>query len=133
MYIRNNRGYTTVLVCALIPLIIIVLGLCIDGTFIYYSQAKLMTATKYAAISATTLYREENDEIIIIEDRDFIRACLKKNYDVAELDNFYIDEIDKNKCTLTTKAEIPLYFLPLLLKDKRSILLHESYTAQREK
>ena len=132
MCINNNKGYVAIIFCFIMPVIIAILGICIDGSMIFYYQARLMTATKYAAISATTSNTKEDGNLIIIKDESFVERALEKNFDLAQIEGFIIDSTQKNKCTLNTKAEIKLFFIPLIMENYKTITIHESYTAQRK-
>ncbi|NLD50602.1 MAG: hypothetical protein GX660_25960 [Clostridiaceae bacterium] len=135
-FLRNENGHTAAFMCISMPLIIAVLGVCIDGSLLLYYKARLMTATKLAAVSATSFYEIENDQLIIdlLSAEDAALRTLGQNFESAVMTRFEIDSVEKNTCTVDAQVEVPFYFLRMLEAFGSGIThktLMESYTASR--
>jgi uncharacterized membrane protein len=137
----SNKGFAMAFICAALPIFLAIAGLVIDcGTIMLY-KARLMTAVKFAAISATSNYYEHEGELLIRDDEDFVEEALHKNFKDARLTGFYIDPDEngeRNVCQVKASAEAPLFFIPLLkeiYEDSESIekeiTISESYIARR--
>lgn len=126
---NRKKGYAAILVCAMLPILIIIMGICIDIGDILYCEAKLMTATKLAAISASSNYINNKGSLEIVEDDGFTQACLSENYAGSRLVNFQIDGDKKNECTIVGSAEVKCYFLNIIGVSSKTI--KQSYTITR--
>lgn len=134
--LRNQNGHTAAFFCIAMPLIIAVLGICIDGSLLLYYKARLMTATKLAAVSATSFYEIEDDQPVIdpLSSEDAALRTLEQNFESAVMTRFEIDNTAKNTCTVDAQVEVPFYFLRMLEAFGSGIThktLMESYTASR--
>lgn len=135
-FLKRNNGYITVFVCMLMPLFLALLGICIDGSIILYNDAKLMTATKFAAISATAFYDVKDGSVVLkgMNDsgaaRDAATNALEKNFSGAWVYEFSINNSKKNECTVKAKVKVDFFFARIFHFDSTTI--EEIYTAERD-
>lgn len=128
---RSNKGYTMVFVALMMPVIVAIMGFSIDGGLLLYYKAKLTTATKFAAISATSDYTVVGGQLQINEADNFARSALEANLnDISLVDfDFKVTPSKKNECTLKASIEVPFVFMKILKIN--STIITESYTAER--
>jgi Flp pilus assembly protein TadG len=126
----KKKGYAAILLVLLLPIIIMIMGICIDIGNMVYCEAKLMSAVKFAAISASSNYTVSNNQVIITdEQQDFVQTCLTKNYEGAMSKTFTVDAVKKNQCTVEATAEVKFYFLTIIKINSETI--DQSYTVTR--
>lgn len=131
--LRRKKGYALIFICILMPIIIAIMGLCVDVGVILYYEARLMSATKFAALSASSNYVVVNKKIMIVEDQQaFVNNVLTTNFSDAQLVSFKVSgpKKEKYKCTVTTKTEVPLFFVGAIGLQK-SKEIKEQYVAER--
>lgn len=123
-----EKGSAAVFFCLLLPVILAIAGMCIDGSYLLYKKAELGSATKFAAISATAFYHTENGRIIIDSDpaEGAAETTLKKNCTDAWINQFTIQE---NECTVDSALVVTFFFVRIFgIHDTR---INESYSACR--
>ena len=126
----NNKGNALILVSIILPILIMVIGVCLDGSLVLYSQSKLMAATKFAALSASSHNKVIEDKTIINATEDEAKSALLANYDKAKLKKFTIDESSKNKCTVVAEVKVNFVFMKMFGINSKTI--NESYTVTRK-
>lgn len=142
MYIKNipnNKGFVMAFICVALPIFLAMAGLMIDCGSIMFYKARLMTAVKFAAISATSNYEVVDEQIVLRDNVSFVEEALHKNFQEANLTNFAIDPDENNLCTVEANAEVPLFFIPAfkeIFEDsedgiEKKIIISESYIARR--
>lgn len=127
--LSSEKGSIAVILCLLLPVFISIAGLCIDGELLLYNKAKIGSATKLAAISATAFYTVNEDGSIAINESEGYAAAsqvLQDNFAGAQIDSF---DVNQNKCTVEAEADVNYIFLRILGINKTTV--SESYTAQR--
>ncbi|OOM80585.1 hypothetical protein CLPUN_12510 [Clostridium puniceum] len=131
---KNNKGNTLVLVCAALPMLIGVIGLCIDGSLMVYYQTRLMAATKFAAVSASSHNKIVQEKTIINATEDQVRSALIENFSQAKLISFTINPASKNKCTVIAETEVNFVFMKMFLTDSKDYkkTIRESYDVTRK-
>lgn len=128
-HLLKNNGYTAVIVALTMPVLIAILGICLDGGVLLYFDLKLSTAVKFAAISATSVNMQNGDDLEITADSSFVQRVLSKNLNESELADFSIDELAKNRCCVAATYEVQFVFIRIIGIDRK--VLYESYTAER--
>lgn len=128
--VNNNKGNILILVSIILPVLIMVIGVCLDGGLVMYSQSKLMAATKFAALSASSHNKVIEDKTIINATESQVKSALIENYDKAKLKKFTIDESSKNKCTVVADVEVNFMFMKMFGINSKTI--SESYTVTRK-
>lgn len=128
--LKGNKGNVLVVVCVALPVLMGVIGICLDGNLVIYNQTKLMAATKFAAISASSNNKIVNEKTIITATEDQARNALLENYDQAKLRSFTISETSKNKCTVVAETEVNFVFMKIFGINSKK--LSESYTVTRK-
>ncbi len=134
--LRNRNGHSAIFLCIAMPLIIAVLGICIDGSLLLYYKARLMTATKLAAVSATSFYDIEDEQLAIdyASAEDVALRTLYQNFEDAVMTAFEVDNAQKNSCRVDAQVEVPCYFMSIMEAfgfEVAQKTLVESYTARR--
>ncbi len=134
-FVKSQKGITAILIAVAMPFIISVVGLCVDGGYLLYSKAKLMGATKFAAISATSYYTLEDDAIVLDYNKCSSAAdnMLAINYKGSKRIGFDIDSSDEPKkivCTVEAQADVPVFFMKIF--GVKSTPIKEGYTAERD-
>ncbi|MFT8349075.1 TadE/TadG family type IV pilus assembly protein [Clostridium saccharoperbutylacetonicum] len=128
--LKNNKGNMLVLVCVALPVFIGIAGICLDGSLAIYYQTKLMAATKFAAISASSHNYVVSGKTVINATQDQAEAALKENFGAAKLRSFSINQSSKNKCTLVAETEVNFVFVKIFGVNSKKI--SESYTVTRK-
>lgn len=126
---NNKKGYVTVFLALAMPLIISVLGFCIDGGMMLYFDARLSTAVKFACISASSDNENIDGNLVIKAENSFVEEVLHENLKDAILVDFMINPSSKNECTVKGSYKIEFVFMKLFGITEKS--LTESYTARR--
>lgn len=127
---EDKGGNILVLVSVLLPVLLACIGMCLDGSLLIYYQSRLMTATKIAAVSASSDYEiDDKGNTKIRASSDFVKDVLKENFKEAKLRNFTINESAKNKCTVEAEVEVNFTFMKIFNINSKTI--SESYTAER--
>ena len=127
--VRNEKGFITILIALALPLIISVMGFCLDGSLLLYYDAKLSMAAKFAAITATSVNTNIEGNLVITADETFVMKILKSNMEGAMLVDYSINPNQKNKCTVSASAEVPFIFMKIFGIESKTLV--ESYTAER--
>lgn len=129
--VENNKGFVSVFFCISLPLIIAIMGFCIDGSLLLYYDARLMTATKFASISATSYYDIIDDKLVInaTDAEDAAILALDENFEDAKLVNFTVDSDSQNECTVKAEVEVPFFFMKIF--GVKAKVISESYTSSR--
>lgn len=127
----DRNGYAAVFICLLMPLLLALAGICIDGAMLMYYEARLASATKFAAISATAFFEIADEEVQLIEGqaRTAAETALEENFSSAEMVSFEINDALKSSCTVRAKVDVEFFFARLLHFDRTTI--EEVYTAER--
>ncbi len=125
----KNNGFTAVFVALAMPVIIAILGICLDGSILLYYDSKLTNAVKFAAISATSVNIQNEGALEITADNSFVQRVLINNLDGAILYEFTVDQQKKNQCTVKATYEVPFVFMKIFGFESKTIL--ESYSAER--
>ena len=127
--LKNNKGNIIILLCMGLPLLIAIAGMCIDGGLLMYYEAKLMAATKLAAISASSHYTANEGKVIINGKESDADEVLSKNFNGAKIqDSGFI--LDGNKVTVNTEVKIDFAFMKIF--NINNTIIHESYTVTRQ-
>lgn len=133
--LNSNKGFIAVLICMMLPVIIALLGICIDGGILLYYDARLMSAAKFAAISATAFYDVTDGKAVLqgVNDSgpafDAAKNALKMNFIDAQLYKFEINNTKKSECTVKAKVNVDFFFAKIFHVDGTTI--EEEYTAER--
>ena len=127
---KNNKGNMLVLVCAALPVFIGIIGVCLDGSLVIYNQTKLMAATKFAALSASSYNTVIEEKTIINATEDQARSALVENFSGATLRSFSINSASKNKCTVIAETDVNFVFMKVFGINSKKI--SESYTVTRK-
>ncbi|WP_127580766.1 TadE/TadG family type IV pilus assembly protein [Paenibacillus koleovorans] len=116
---RASNGFTTTFFAVLMPVLILILGLCADGSIIIYNKIALDTATDAAAVSSSDSYNRDlwwTPPHILELRRDaaenIVRDVLQQNMPRARLVSLEILP-SKKECKIETVAEIPMFFMKL--------------------
>jgi hypothetical protein len=120
-------GFTTTFFAIMMPVFIILLGLCADGAAIIYQRIALETASDAASMSAIdsfdrTIWNNEH-KVVLLHDKALMIAqeILDQNVSRAKIVSLEIPTDMPNSCKLMTEMEVPLVFLKLLQIDKYTI------------
>lgn len=128
--LKNNKGNMLVLVCAALPVLIGIIGVCLDGSLLVYYQTKLMAATKFAAVSASSYNKVISGKTIITATEDKAKSALIENFSQAKLRSFSINSTSKNKCTVIAETDVNFVFMKMFGINSKK--LSESYTVTRK-
>lgn len=128
--LKNNKGNILVLVCAVLPVLIGVVGVCLDGSLVIYYETKLMAATKFAAVSASSNYDIIKEKTVINATEDQVKTALNENFNEAKLRSFSINSASKNKCTVIAETNVNFVFMKIFGINSKT--LSESYTVIRK-
>lgn len=117
--VNNENGFTTTFFAIFMPLILVLLGLCTDGSIIVYQKISLETATDAASRSAIDAYDREiwmNDRKVVLDPsraQEIVTEVLRKNNINARLINLEVPVERPAECEIKTEMEIPLFFLKI--------------------
>ncbi|HYE67364.1 MAG TPA: hypothetical protein VEA58_02060 [Anaerovoracaceae bacterium] len=115
--LANERGFSTTFFAVMMPLILTVVGLCVDGAFVIYYRISLETTAEAASFSAIDAYDRTiwNSErtVVIREDwaMDIASAVIHENLPDARLIGVEVPEDNKETCIVTVEMDVPTFFL----------------------
>lgn len=127
---KNNKGNILVLFCIILPILLGAIGICLDGSLLVYNQTRLMAATKFAAVSASSYNKVVQGKTIINATESKVNSALTENFSEARLRNFSINEASKNKCTVIGEVKVNFVFMKMFGVESKTI--SESYTVTRK-
>lgn len=130
-FLNEEEGSVVVLVALLLPVLIGIMGLVIDGGNLLYHQTKLAEATEASGISSALmsydkdLWETQNilelDETLVKENAS---KMLNKNFSKAEIEEIKI--INKSGLRIETKVTVKFTFMQLFgFKEKKLKCIQE--------
>src|SRR5690625_948657 len=114
--LNNERGAVYPLALFLIPVLLVMAGLLIDGGMAVYQHTKLTSAVDAAALASLDGYdREEweEEERIVIDPgdaRQFAQLYLTTNMNDATIKSVLVDD---TSVTVKAEATLILFFMPM--------------------
>jgi len=126
--IRNEEGYTTVLFCFVILVMLAMAGLIIDSGMLMIAKMQLDDATEIAVESAV-LQSYDLDRYNLDGTYDLIDSeveaktyeYLNKNMENVLVTGMFFHPTKLNEVTVTTQVEIKTHFMMIFGKDKNTI------------
>lgn len=131
--LKDEDGSVLVLCVFLIPILIGIIGIVIDGGYLFYQQAQLEAATEAAGKSTILMSYDKDiwalDNKVVLpegEAKDNALIMLNKNCKKAKIDTFEI--ISNNKVDIVTTLEVEFFFMKIFGFEKKVIKCHQSYS-----
>lgn len=113
---NNEKGAVYPLAVFIIPVLLVMAGLLIDGGMAVYQHTRLTSAVDAAAIATLDAYDrgdwEDNEEIVIklTDARRLANEYLRTNMDEATIKSVQVDEAE---VTVEAEATVHLFFMPI--------------------
>ena len=130
---RDENGSILILSVFLIPILIGIVGIVIDGCYLFYQKTLLEEATETAGKSTIIMSYDKDiwatqKKVVLLEDkaRDNALMILKRNCEKAEIKSFEI--ISGNKVDIVTTLEVDFFFMKVFGFEKRELKCHQSYS-----
>lgn len=130
---RDENGSILILSVFLIPILIGIVGIVIDGGYLFYQKTLLEEATETAGKSTIIMSYDKDiwatqKKVVLLEDkaRDNALMILKRNCEKAEIKSFEI--ISGNKVDIVTTLEVDFFFMKVFGFEKRELKCHQSYS-----
>ncbi len=127
LFLKDERGFAALLFAIMMPILIALAGLLIDGGLVMYSKAKLEAASEAAALSTIAAYDEEiwEDYGVVVID-EYTATLYAQYYLALNLPEAYIvfcevDFINPSKVTLITEIPVEMVFAKAFGINERKI------------
>ena len=114
--LKNERGAVYPLALFLIPVLLVMAGLLIDGGMAVYQHTKLTSAVDAAALASLDGYDRdewEEEERVVIDPNDarqFAQLYLSRNMNDATIKSLLVDNAS---VTVRAEATVVLFFMPM--------------------
>lgn len=124
---HSEAGLAAVLVVLLLPALLALLGVVLDGALLVHGQLQLETATAAAALAATDAYDRslwQSERRVAIEPGGAARlaaAYLQRNMPGAAVEQVLVDPAAPNRITVRTSYRWPLAFMRLFGFDDQTL------------
>ena len=116
----NQSGISLTMFVMMMPVIIGLMGLCVDGSYYLYERIKLDMATDAAArgaVHSLDLNRWRGQREIVLDHQravQIIQELLAKNMPGARYTKVEIPENAKNECIVETEVTVPTFFMKVV-------------------
>lgn len=125
--IKEESGFAAVLFAFLMPVLLALACVVLDGCLLMYNKAKLEAATEAAALSTIAAYDpvewEENECVVLDEDTAaaYAEAVLQSNCPGASLSFCIVDEEQPDQAVVGTTLEVETVFGKIYNQSKKTL------------
>lgn len=126
-WFKQEGGYAALLFACLLPALIALAGLIIDGGLVMYSKAKLEAASEAAALSTISAYDQaiwESEGIVVIDEYNATLQAeyyLNTNLPEATLISCKVDLANPSKVIVVTEVPVEMVFARMFGIEERKI------------
>ena len=130
----RQAGVTATLLAVMMPMIIAVLGLCVDGAIVIYHRIKLETSAEAATMSSIAAFKRDLwDEQRVVEldeakGRAIAMEYLERNVKGAKLVKYKVTPERRNECSAEVEMQVPLFFMKAFGYSEATIRAHSMAT-----
>lgn len=118
--LQRSDGSALVLTLLMIPTLLVLVGLVLDGAIYVRQQVALESAVDAAALAATDAYDREiwdSEQRVVIDEsaaRDLAQEYLGKNMPAAGLAEVHVDPVAPNQVRVAATATARFAFMPIV-------------------
>ncbi len=130
---KEEKGSVIVIFALLLPVLIGIIGLTLDGGMLLYQRALLTEATEASAKSALLLSYDKDlwiseGKIVVDESEALIQGSriLKVNFDNAYISN--IEIVNDVSIVIESKVEVEFSFMKIFGFDKKVLMDKQTYS-----
>ncbi|RTE11205.1 TadE/TadG family type IV pilus assembly protein [Paenibacillus whitsoniae] len=131
--VQNEDGFSATFFAIAMPVIITIMGVAVDASYIVYNRIRLDMAVDAAARAAihsldlSTWYGER--KVVLNTDKAYqmVDELMKANMPNAKLTKMEIPSETPNMCVIDVEAQVPLFFLRIF--NENSFTIHASARA----
>jgi hypothetical protein len=122
------------LLAVMMPMILAVLGLCVDGVIVVYHRIKLDTSAEAATMSSIAAYDREiwsSQRIVALDEqqgRRLAQEYLSRNLEGAKLVSYNVSPERPNECSAEVEMQVPLFFMKVFGFTEATIKAHSMAT-----
>ncbi|MDR6551568.1 pilus assembly protein TadG-related protein [Paenibacillus qinlingensis] len=127
---REEDGFSATFFAITMPVILAIMGIAIDGSYVVYNRIKLDMAADAAARAAihsldlSVWYGERKIVLNTSKAYQMVDQLMRDNMPTARLISLEIPSDSPNTCVIEVEAQVPLFFLRLF--NETSYKIHAS-------